>query len=140
MQSEDVDAVLSIEQAVHAHPWSRGNFSDALVSGYFCLVDDADGRTRGYVVVLPGVGEGELLTIGVAAAYQRKGIGRVLLGEVERSARRQGWQRLLLEVRPSNAAALALYRQYGFVEIGRRKGYYPSAEGREDAILMEYGL
>jgi ribosomal-protein-alanine N-acetyltransferase len=140
MATEDVAAVQAIEQAVHAHPWTRGNFDDALASGYFCRIDRENEQVRGYIVVLPGVGEGELLTVGVAAECQRKGIGRTLLDDAMQSARAQGWQRLLLEVRPSNRAALALYRQYGFVEIGRRKGYYPSGTGREDAIIMEYGL
>ena len=52
------------------------------------------------------------------------------------AARRAGMERMLLEVRPSNAAAIAFYRQAGFTEIGRRRGYYPAHEGREDAIVM----
>lgn len=137
MTAADVDAVLSIEQAVHAHPWTRGNFADALAAGYLCQVDEADGQLRGYVVLLPGVDEAELLTIGIAAAHQRRGLGEALLRVALRLADERGLPRVFLEVSPSNLAALALYRKAGFLEVGRRRGYYPAPHGREDAILME---
>ncbi|MBI5919867.1 MAG: ribosomal protein S18-alanine N-acetyltransferase [Nitrosomonadales bacterium] len=137
MTAADVDAVLSIEQAVHAHPWTRGNFADALAAGYLCQVDEVGGELRGYAVLLPGVDEAELLTIGVAAAHQRRGLGEALLRAALRLADERGLSRIFLEVRPSNAAALALYRKAGFLEVGRRRSYYPAPHGREDAILME---
>ena len=47
---------------------------------------------------------------------------------------------LLLEVRPSNAKALAMYRHFGFAQIGVRRGYYPAASGREDALVLTHPL
>jgi ribosomal-protein-alanine N-acetyltransferase len=140
MELADVEAVLAVEQAVHAHPWTRGNFVDALAAGYEGWVDEAEGVLRGYAVLMPGVDEAELLTLGVALSSQRQGLASGLLDSLEAQARLRALERLCLEVRPSNLAALALYRKAGFVEVGRRRGYYPAAHGREEAILMEKRL
>jgi ribosomal-protein-alanine N-acetyltransferase len=136
MTPDDVDAVLAIERAVQAYPWTRGNFTDALKNGYFCRVDEADGEIRGYAVLMPVMDKAELLNIGVAADRQRKGVGRAMLLEMLDMACGKNMIRVFLEVRSSNTAALALYRSAGFVEIGLRKGYYRNAAGGEDAITM----
>lgn len=136
MTVADLDAVLSIEQSVQAYPWTRGNFSDSLNNGDLCCVDEAEGELRGYVVLMPTVEEAELLTIGVAATQQRKGLGRAILLEMLGVARSRNMQRVFLEVRSSNAAAIALYRSAGFSDVGVRRGYYRDAAGSEDAIVM----
>lgn len=136
----DVDAVLDIEQTVQAYPWTRGNFSDTLASGYVCRVFEQDDAIRGYAVLLPLPDEAELLTIGVAAAEQGKGLGRALLQDMFELARSRKLQRVLLEVRASNVAALALYRSVGFAEIGVRRGYYRNGNLSEDAIMMACDL
>lgn len=137
MNPADVDEVVSIEQQVHAHPWTRGNFTDALNSSCICKVYEDEDELLGYVVLLSAVDEVELLDISIAAAHQRKGLGGKLLGEVMEIARGLKARRMLLEVRLSNAAAQALYRAAGFREIAMRRGYYCSADGREDAVVME---
>lgn len=137
MTQDDVDAVLAIEQAVQRFPWTRGNFADALDSGYLCRVDETvEGGIRGYAILMPAADEAELLTIGVAAAEQRKGLGRAMLAEMLGVARARQSHRVFLEVRPSNVAAIALYRSAGFSEIGRRRDYYKNASGSEDALVM----
>ena len=137
MTLEDVDEVLAIEQAVQAYPWTRGNFIDVLSQGYVCRVDDDDGGgIRGYAVLRLVLDEAELLNIGVAALQQRKGLGRAMLREMLDVAREKNIRRVFLEVRASNAAALALYRSTGFGGIGVRRGYYQNANGCEDAITM----
>ncbi|HEX5337966.1 MAG TPA: ribosomal protein S18-alanine N-acetyltransferase [Gallionella sp.] len=136
MTQADADAVLAIEQAVQAYPWTRGNFRDALDSGYVCRVDEADGAIRGYAMLMPTVDEAELLNIGVAAAHQRKGLGRAMLLEMLDVARAKNMRRVFLEVRASNVAAIALYRSAGFAEVGLRRGYYQNANGSEDALVM----
>jgi ribosomal-protein-alanine N-acetyltransferase len=140
MTLEDMDTVFAIELAVQAYPWTRGNFADALNNGYFCRVDEAGGEIRGYAVLMPVVDEAELLSIGVAADQQRKGLGRAMLLEMLDVAREKNIRRVFLEVRASNAAALALYRSAGFVEIGLRRDYYRNAGGYEDAITMACDL
>lgn len=145
MTLDDVDAVLAIEHAVQAYPWTRGNFVDALSHSYICRVDAEElvaghpedgGEIRGYAVLMPVLDEAELLNIGVAAGQQRKGLGRAILSEMLEVAREKNMLRVFLEVRSSNAAALALYRSTGFGGIGVRRDYYQNASGSEDAITM----
>jgi ribosomal-protein-alanine N-acetyltransferase len=140
MTAEDVDTVLAIEQAVQAYPWTRGNFIDALSHGYVCRVDEQNDEIRGYAILRPILDEAELLNIGVAAGQQRMGLGRAMLREMLELARAKSMRRVFLEVRASNTAALALYRNTGFSGIGMRRGYYQNASGREDAITMAYEL
>jgi ribosomal-protein-alanine N-acetyltransferase len=136
MTQADVDAVLDIEQAVQAYPWTRGNFTDVLTHGYVCRVDEQGGEIRGYAVLMPVLEEAELLNIGVASGQQRKGLGRAMLTEMLDLAREKNMRRVFLEVRPSNVAAIALYRSAGFGEIAVRRGYYQNAGGSEDALVM----
>lgn len=140
MLESDLDAVARIEAEVHAHPWTRGSFRDALVSGYVCKVHEEGNEPVGYFVLMPGVEEAELLDIGVAPAHQRKGLGRALLRAALDAARGFAARRVLLEVRRSNVVALALYRGAGFREIAVRRGYYPAGASREDAVIMEHAL
>jgi [ribosomal protein S18]-alanine N-acetyltransferase len=136
MTETDLDAVLRIECEVHAHPWTPGNFSDALRSKYECKVFEEDDRMLGYAVLMLGVDEAELLDIAIDAKRQHQGWGQQLLEEMMTLARRREMQRMVLEVRASNLAAIGLYRKAGFTEIGLRREYYPADNGREDAILM----
>jgi ribosomal-protein-alanine acetyltransferase len=139
MTHADVDAVLAIEQAVQAYPWTRGNLVDALDNGYICRVDETEvGGIRGYGILMPAGDEAELLTIGVAAAQQGKGLGRAILSEMLSVARAKHLQHVFLEVRSGNIAAIALYRSAGFIKIGVRRGYYRNEGGSEDAITMAY--
>jgi ribosomal-protein-alanine N-acetyltransferase len=140
MTEADLDAVLRIEREVHAHPWTLGNFSDALRSQYQCKVFESTGVMMGYAVMMLAVDEAELLDIAIDKGHQRKGIGRKLLDAILSLARHENMRRMVLEVRASNQAAIALYRASGFEQIGLRRDYYPAANGREDAILMGKGL
>lgn len=140
MTPEDVDAVLGIELSVQAYPWTRGNFMDALNHGYVCCVDDDTGVIRGYAILMPAVDEAELLSIGVTAALQRKGLGRMILNEMLQEARSMNIKRVFLEVRPSNIAAIALYKRSGFELTGVRRGYYQNSNGSEDALVMACNL
>lgn len=136
MTAVDVDEVLAIEQSVQAYPWTRGNFTDALNSGYLAYVDEAAGELRGFSVLMPGVDEAELLNIGVAANHQRKGLGREMLAAMLDEAAQRRLFRVFLEVRASNLAAIALYRRAGFSEVGLRRGYYKNSNASEDALVM----
>ena len=140
MNPADLAGIVCIEQRVHAYPWSCGNFTDALKSDYVCKVCEAEGEILGYVVFMVAVDEAHLLNISIVAEYQRKGLGRWLLGATMENARACNMRRMLLEVRFSNSAALGLYRDVGFREIGLRRGYYSADNGREDAVVMEYLL
>lgn len=138
MKESDLDEVVNIEQKVHVSPWTRGNFSDALSSGYLCKVAEIEGDIMGYAILMQAVDDAELLDIAIAAPYQRRGLGRALLRAMLTLARDLGKKRVVLEVRKSSVAAVALYQALQFDEMGVRRDYYPSKAGREDAILMEW--
>ncbi len=142
MQVSDLPEVLVIENDVYPHPWSRGNFLDSLFSGYEnWTLREPTGALAGYFLLMFAVDEAHLLNISVRRDLHGKGIGRMQLDKVVAVAKEKGMQSILLEVRPSNQRALAVYLRYGFTQIGLRKGYYP-AEGntREDAIVMRLHL
>jgi ribosomal-protein-alanine N-acetyltransferase len=140
MTAAHIDAVSMMENSVYPFPWTRGNFIDSLVSEYPAqvLVDESDGqRVIGYFVAMDGVEEMHLLNITVAPQAEHRGHGRGMLDVVVSLCRERRATRLWLEVRQSNLRARALYRRYGFVETGVRRGYYPAPEGRrEDACVM----
>jgi ribosomal-protein-alanine N-acetyltransferase len=145
MAMADLDEVVALEQSVYPHPWTRGNFSDSLDAGYHAWVlrdgDGPGGELAGYFLLMAAVDEAHLLNVSVAASRQRQGLGHYLLDKVAACARGLGAESVLLEVRPSNLRALHVYQRYGFVDIGRRKSYYPAHNGqREDAIVMRYVL
>jgi ribosomal-protein-alanine N-acetyltransferase len=142
MQDADIEQVLAIENSVYPHPWTRGNFVDSLASGYEAWVArEPTFRLAGYFLAMPVVDEMHLLNISVRADLQGQGLGRMLLERVSGLAREQGMASILLEVRPSNRRALAVYERYGFVRIGLRKAYYLAAGNtREDAIVMRLCL
>lgn len=95
----------------------------------------------GYAILLPVVDEIELLTIAVAPAWQRRGVGRRLLHGLMARAREDGMQAMFLEVASGNPPALQLYRQAGFVTIAQRRQYYRAANGRtDDAWVMRCPL
>ena len=140
MTAADLDYVVMVEKTIYFHPWTRGNFSDSMAAGYHCWVAECGGEMAGYAVVMIAAGEAHLLNLSVAVPWQRRGIGREILGFAIKLARDNGAGKLLLEVRPSNEAALALYASSGFAEIARRRSYYPAGSAREDAIVLQLVL
>ena len=138
---ERLDAVLHIEQQAYPHPWTRGNFNDAIRSGYQGQLLMAGDELLGYFVAMKGVDEVHLLNITVAPAYQRQGWARVMLDALAIWARGQGADWLWLEVRVSNARAIGVYENHGYRRVGLRKRYYPAEHGqREDAVVMSLHL
>lgn len=142
MQVRDLEEVLAIENDVYPYPWTRGNFLDSLYNGYETwILRDPDGALVGYFLLMLAVDEAHLLNISVRRDLQGRGIGRMQLDRASALAREKGMGSILLEVRPSNGGALAMYERYGFAQIGRRKGYYPAnGNTREDAIVMRVAL
>jgi len=141
LTEERLDEVVAIERGAYDHPWTRGNFSDSLRSGYQAQLLGADGVVLGYFVAMKGVDEVHLLNITVAIEHQGQGWGRVMLDALALWARGQGAQWLWLEVRASNARAQRIYEHHGYRRVGERKSYYPSHHGkREDAVVMSLKL
>lgn len=140
MDQRDLDTVAELEASVQEFPWSRGNFSDSLAAGHCVWVCRIGGDLVGFSIVMVVVDEAHLLNVAVAKPYQGKGYGARLLRHAMQEARLHGASKLLLEVRPSNTQALRLYQVFGFRQIGLRRGYYPAAVGREDALVLEREL
>ncbi len=140
MRDDDLDAVMEIERRAYPFPWTRGIFRDCLRAGYPALVLVAGGEVVGYGLLSVAAGEAHVLNVCADPGLPRQGHGRRLLRALLLQARGRGAQRVFLEVRPSNPAAIALYEAEGFNEIGRRPRYYPAASGREDAIVMALEL
>ena len=140
MAEADLPVVLAIENAIYAFPWTLGNFRDSLAAAYSCWTYLRDCELIGYAVLMRAADEAHLLNLSIDAQRQRRGHGSQLLRLVCERARASGAQRLLLEVRPSNLAALRLYRRHGFQLVGLRRGYYPAVGGREDALIYSLPL
>lgn len=136
----DVDAVMAIEPHIYSHPWSRGNFVDSLNSGYSAWILELNGEIIGYALMMMVLDEAHLLNLSIAKAYQKQGLGRLLLEHMMRIAQEKKAANMFLEVRPSNISAIALYENIGFNEMAIRRGYYPAPNGREDAVLMGLAL
>ena len=134
----ELDAVMAIEVASYAYPWSRGNFIDSLAGGYPARVlFDAQGEMLGYFVAMTGVDEMHLLNVTVAPAVQGRGHGSFLIGALAALCRENHAQQLWLEVRQGNERARTLYGRLGFTTVGGRKNYYPAPlSRREDAVVM----
>lgn len=136
----DLDAIMAIERRAYPFPWTHGIFRDCLRADYPAWVLHSDGAIIGYGVLSVAADEAHVLNVCIDPQLQNAGHGRRLLRALLKVARGRGVQRVFLEVRPSNPAAIALYHDEGFNEIGRRPRYYPALNGREDAIVMAIEL
>ncbi len=134
--ASDLPLVAQLEQRVHAYPWSLAQFHSSFDAGHVLYGFFQDEQLIAYAVLLPALDELELLTIGVAPEKQGQGVAVAFMVQLIALMQQRGVQAWLLEVRPSNEAARALYARLGFREIARRRNYYPSAQGREDALLL----
>ncbi|MBI3001676.1 MAG: ribosomal protein S18-alanine N-acetyltransferase [Deltaproteobacteria bacterium] len=133
--SSDLEEVMAIERAAFSFPWSARFFLQELRVPYArSLLAVVDGKTVGYIIYWRLPSETDIHNLAVHPAHRRQGIGRALLRAVIEEARREGLQRITLEVRKSNEAAQRLYQSLGFVSQGVRKGYY--SDDGEDAVIM----
>ena len=145
MQMADLDAIMAIEPTIYSHPWTRGNFSDSLNTGYSAWVLESNQIIIGYALLMMMIDEAHLLNLSVAKNHQKQGLGRYLLEHMLQIANNHRATNVFLEVRPSNVSAIALYENMGFCEMAIRRAYYPAdpklfKNGREDAVLMGLAL
>ncbi|MDA8128460.1 MAG: ribosomal protein S18-alanine N-acetyltransferase [Betaproteobacteria bacterium] len=140
MTEADLPRIHRIELASYDYPWSLGNFADSLSAGYSMWVREAEGEIIGYYALMAAAGEAHLLNLTIAPIWRGHGLGRDLLEHCVARACDHRATSLFLDVRASNAAAIALYRSSGFVDLAVRRGYYPARQGREDALIMKKDL
>ena len=151
MQFTDLDEIIAIEPTIYSHPWTRGNFSDSLNSGYSAWVLEINdkqntilnntGEIIGYALIMMVLDEAHLLNLSIVKSHQKQGLGRCLLEHMLRTAKNYRAANVFLEVRISNISAIALYEKLGFCEMAVRSAYYPAdpkiyKTSREDALLM----
>ena len=139
LAESDLGRVVALERATFPSPWTRGMFIDEMLQGSSraWFVADSPWGILGYAGLMEVEGEGHILNLAVRADARGQGVGSALLAAVLAEALRRNLERLTLEVRPSNAAARAMYEAAGFSEEGRRPGYY--ADSGEDALVMWTG-
>jgi ribosomal-protein-alanine N-acetyltransferase len=138
MTEKDLDQVLVIEQACFPRAWTREHFLAEIGSERGTpVVVEHDGQVAGYLCLAVLLDEAEILDVAVAPGRQRAGTGAALLTWACAEALRQGAATLRLEVRATSLPAIGLYERFGFVMIGRRKGYY---EQGIDALLLDKNL
>ncbi len=138
MTAADITPVMEIERSSFVTPWTEGMFRSQLRfrDQAINLVLVSDGAVAGYAAAWIACDELHLLSIAVAPARRRSGLGSVMLRGVMERGRARGAACVMLEVREGNAAARAFYRVHGFVDVGTRRRYYSDTD--EDAIIMEH--
>jgi ribosomal-protein-alanine N-acetyltransferase len=137
MHPAHLPQVLEIETRAYPFPWTDGILKDCLKAGYSAwVVTNTLGEVLAYSFMSMAVGEAHILNICVDPNQQRQGLGLFLMQHLTTLARAANCTIVLLEVRKSNKGAFKLYDSLGFERLGVRKNYYPSHDGREDAIVL----
>ncbi len=135
MDIGDVDDVMVVEKQVYQYPWTEGIFNDCIRVGYECWLGELDNEIVAHAVSSVAAGESHILNISVKPNCQSQGIGKAFIEFLVDIAKTKQATVIMLEVRPSNVAAIHCYNATGFNEIGCRENYYPADDGREDALL-----
>ena len=140
MTAQDINAVMEVEKSAYTYPWTKGIFADCIRVGYDCWVATENEVIIAHAVLSIAAGESHILNLAVSKSLQKSGIGKQLLTQMINIARLKNADIIMLEARPSNTAAIRLYESKGFNEIGSRKAYYPTKDGKEDALLFALQL
>ena len=137
MTAEHLNEVAALELACFSRPWSRQMLAEELdnqCAAFLVALEPETDKVIGYAGLLVAADEGYITNVAVFPPYRRRGAAGKLLDVFLRFARANHLAFLTLEVRPSNAAAIALYTRFGFREAGRRRNYYDLP--REDALIL----
>ena len=145
LRESDSPAISDLHHEDFARPWTDVEFAALLaqetVFGYAARVTGhGNERPVGFVLARLAAGEAEILTVAVARAHRRQGLGWQLMDAVLRELHAQRAEALFLEVDETNAAAIALYRRLGFIVVGKRPGYFQSDAGTTGALVMRRDL
>lgn len=137
----DIETLVEIDALAYARPGRRAQLEHILRDeSRQLLVVMVGRRSRGYLCYSQVLDEASIQDVAVDPQLQGAGLGKRLMEASLADMRTRGAAICLLEVRASNAAAIALYRSCGFQLDGERKNYYPAEHGREDALLMSRQL
>ena len=135
MVDADLPRVMEIEEECFSTPWKEPTFKGLMRRTDTDLyVAEADGEIVGYTACWTVIDQSELGNVAVAGSARGQGIGGALVDTVIERVKERGAHELFLEVRESNAGAQSIYRERGFIVVGRRRSYY--AKPTEDALVM----
>ena len=137
MTADHLEELEKLERICFSRPWSRKMLAEELenqCAAFLVAEDSVSGRVLGYAGLMVVADEGYITNVAVFPEYRRQGIAAQILQVFVQFAEANRLAFLTLEVRPSNAAAIALYQDFGFEEVGRRKNYYDLP--KEDALIL----
>ena len=135
MTQDDADAVAEIEEKSFAMPWKREDFwREATNELATYIVCELDGKIIAYAGAWVSFNQAEVMSVAVDPEFRGQGVGTILFGELIKAVKARGATAITLEVRPSNEAAIKLYKSFGLRSVGRRRGYY--LDNGEDALIM----
>ncbi|MCD8339828.1 MAG: ribosomal protein S18-alanine N-acetyltransferase [Burkholderiales bacterium] len=136
MTELDLPEILKLDAEIFPFDaWSVSSYRAFIPEGN-CWVLKLGPEIQGYAVFTNAVGDSELLHIGIHPQHRQKGLASLMMSFMLEKTLREGTNRWFLEVRESNTAAQNLYRKFGYTRVGRRKAYYKTESGREDALVM----
>ena len=139
MKAHHVSQVAELEKLCFSAPWSANSIAHELTTDYsFWLVAENDGTVVGYIGSQIAFPEADVMNVAVRPEYRRRGVGQILVEALSTHLRNIDCESLTLEVRASNAPAIALYEKLGFAQVGRRPGYYRNP--KEDALILRKEL
>ena len=135
MKQSDADQIAAIEMQIFPTPWTREDFwKNAVNENAAYVVGELDGRIAAYAGAWIAFGEAEVMNVAVVSEHRSRGIGTKLFARLIEECKARGASAITLEVRASNAAAIALYEKFGLRSVGRRPHYY--VDNDEDALIM----
>lgn len=138
--ASDLDRVAEIDSIAFEFAWTREQFQSSFEAGHRFILVKENAIIVGFAVYMQIFEQAELLSIAIDPRHRRKGYAKMLIEQMSANLMRGGAEQLFLEVRVSNQPAISLYEKMGFKAISRRKGYYPTKDGHEDAIVMQKNL
>ena len=130
----DAEAVALLEAECFSSPWSEQAILDSYSEGVLFILAEEEGRVIGYAGLQTVLDERYITNIAVSRDFRGRGIGSSLVEQLKEKARQKSLAFISLEVRHSNAAAVALYEKQGFKTVGKRKNFYTAP--LEDALIM----
>lgn len=138
MSDNDLDAVCELEARAYEFPWSRAIISGCRSVQYRIWLGELLGQLRHVSQAFLSItlNEAHILNLAVEPNLQDRGLGSQMLRHLVKDARGQGARQIFLEVRESNQPAIQMYLNQGFNEVGQRRHYYPTKDGREDALIF----
>ena len=137
MAAEHLDRLEQLERMCFSRPWSKKMLAEELdnqCAAFLVAVEPETEKAVGYAGLLVVADAGYITNVAVDPSSRRQGVAAQLLQVFDNFAKGNHLAFLTLEVRPSNAAAIALYEGFGFREVGRRRNYYDLP--KEDALIL----